>query len=121
MHYSQLGSDQFIIFKAFKMEIPFDKIKPCISIVIIMIVNVIVTGFAFIFFYKRQLFLDLDIFRLSVLSLGVSLPVYIYLIAAHLRWPLLPIRMLESQYRLLVENSGVEPLTSCMPCKRSTN
>ena len=29
---------------------------------------------------------------------------------------------LESQaFRILVEVSGIEPLTSCMPCKRSTN
>ncbi len=60
------------------MEISLNKIKAYPAIIIfIFLCTIIVPGFLFMFAFKRELFLSLDLFRLSALALSISAPLLV--------------------------------------------
>src|SRR5690554_166152 len=60
------------------MEINFDKVKAFSAVTFLQLIcGVIVPGFLFLFIFKRDLFLSLDIFRLTVLAISITAPLLI--------------------------------------------
>lgn len=60
------------------MDINFDKLKAFPALTIIQIIcGVIVPGFLFFYIYTRDLFMNLDLFRLGTLSISITFPIII--------------------------------------------
>jgi hypothetical protein len=60
------------------MEIGLEKIKSLsASTILVMILGNTIPGFLFLFIFKRGMFLSLDLFRLSIISISISSPIYI--------------------------------------------
>jgi hypothetical protein len=58
------------------MEINFDKVKAFSAVTFLQLIcGVIVPGFLFLFIYAKDLFLTLDLFRLSTLAISITAPV----------------------------------------------
>ncbi|WP_412464427.1 hypothetical protein [Flavobacterium mekongense] len=59
------------------MELNIDKVRPFSAIILFKIVCCLLSGFLFLFIFKRELFNNLDIFRLCVLSMSITAPILI--------------------------------------------
>ncbi len=59
------------------MELNIDKVRPFSAIILFKIVCCLLSGFLFLFIFKRELFNNLDIFRLCVLSVSITAPILI--------------------------------------------
>lgn len=59
------------------MELNFDKLKIFPAATLIQIIfGVIAPGFLFLFVFKRDLFLTLDLFRLSAIAIALTAPIF---------------------------------------------
>lgn len=57
------------------MEVNIDKVRPFNALILFKVICCLLSGFLFLFIFKRELFISLDIFRLSILCISMTAPI----------------------------------------------
>lgn len=57
------------------MEVNIDKVRPFSALILFKVICCLLSGFLFLFIFKRELFISLDIFRLSILCISMTAPI----------------------------------------------
>lgn len=83
-----------------------------ISKVMMVFIGVIVPGVLFLFIYERDLFMELDILKLLLLSCSISIPTYALLLAREVFVDLIKIKILNVNKYIEIEHLLVDPLLS---------
>lgn len=69
------------------MNIDLDKVKPTsIAMVILTVFVTVIPGSLFLFLFNRELFMDVDSFKLILLSLAITLPFFVINTLIYLIW-----------------------------------
>jgi hypothetical protein len=84
------------------MEIPFDKIKAFPLVISLCVIGSLLLGYIVVLVCDRDLFMQLDAFKLSVVSIGISMPLFAVNIA------------LSYMVILVMNNRLVKPLSELM-------
>lgn len=58
------------------MEFNFEKIRPFSALTVFQIISCFISGFLFLFIYNKGLFYNMDLFRLSIISIAITSPIF---------------------------------------------
>lgn len=83
-----------------------------ISKVMMVFIGVIVPGVLFLFIYERDIFMELDILKLLLLSCSISIPTYALLVAKEVIGDLIKINILNVKKYTDIEDLLIDPLLS---------
>lgn len=101
------------------MGFDYGKIKiHTFEVIVLFTIGVIVPGFLFLFIFKRDIFLTLDSYKLTLLAISISSPIFFInaLIALTKAYPTLENAKDEKQYDIYIINvAKTGSFMSCFP------